>query len=90
MLDPEHVDLVFDARFWMCLGVALVVRRFASSRSAFLVRRRFGHVDVVIGSVLLDLREIMRTGEKRDVAMVGKTKTGERASPVIRHSGTLP
>jgi hypothetical protein len=57
MLSPGQADLLSNAPLLMCLGVALVVRQSANSRSrcAFLVRRWFGHVDVM-GSILLDLR----------------------------------
>jgi hypothetical protein len=48
MLAPRQIDFIPDARLWMFFGVALVVRRPAKSRSAFLVRRWFGHVVAVI------------------------------------------
>ena len=53
MLAPRQIDFILDARLWMFFGVALVVRRSAESRSAFLVRRWFGHVVAVIVMVVV-------------------------------------
>ena len=59
MLAPRQIDFVLDARLWMFFGVALVVRRSAESRSAFLVRRRFRHVVAVIVVVVVYCEELM-------------------------------
>ena len=59
MLAPRQIDFIFDARLWMFLGVALVVRRSAKSRSAFLVRRWFRHVVAVIVVVVVYCEELM-------------------------------
>ena len=59
MLAPRQIDFILDARLWMFFGVALVVRRSAESRSAFLVRRWFRHVVAVIVVVVVYCEELM-------------------------------